>query len=207
MLRFILIASYAKDRMVQSLDACHMNKMVTDNDDRLMVRIQRDLDEKALESLICLYTPKALAVAGQMLSDRVLAEDAVQESFLRVIRKRHQYKPCHAFSVWFFTILRNVCTDILRKRNRETSAIQLLALEPQHEPAINDHETFSTLCTGLSPAEKSVLTLRIVHDMRFQEISVALGITEEAAKKRAQRALQRLRSTAPARFVPQKQVV
>jgi hypothetical protein len=54
----------------------------------------------------------------------------------------------------------------------------------------------SELLAKLPPPARAVLTLRIVHDMPFRDVAAALGISEEAAKKRAQRALRRLREQA-----------
>ena len=47
----------------------------------------------------------------------------------------------------------------------------------------------------LARGERDVLELRIVHGLGFRDVGAALGISEEAAKKRAQRALRRLRAT------------
>jgi RNA polymerase sigma factor (sigma-70 family) len=46
----------------------------------------------------------------------------------------------------------------------------------------------------LANHERDVLVLRIVHGLGFSDVAAALGISEEAAKKRAQRALKRLRA-------------
>jgi len=60
------------------------------NDDVLMTRFQRDLDEEAFEGLVCAHSAKALAVSRHTLADTALAEDAVQEAFVKVIRYREQ---------------------------------------------------------------------------------------------------------------------
>ena len=49
------------------------------------------------------------------------------------------------------------------------------------------------MLAGLPKDAQAVLTLRIVHDLPFRDVAAALGISEEAAKKRAQRALRLLR--------------
>ena len=50
------------------------------------------------------------------------------------------------------------------------------------------------LLSSLTCDDQDVLVLRIVHGLRFRDVAAALGISEEAAKKRAQRALKRLRT-------------
>ena len=69
-----------------------------------------------------------------------------------------------------------------RPRRRETAAA----------PAVDLLDTLDLL-DGLPRKARAVLTLRIVHDMAFRDVAAALGISEAAAKKRAQRALRQLR--------------
>jgi RNA polymerase sigma-70 factor (ECF subfamily) len=171
------------------------NESVTSNE-LLMARFQHDLDGKAFGRLVSFYTKPALALAGQILFDKVLAEDAVQEAFLRVVRNRDQYKPSQSFSGWFYAILRNVCIDMLRQRKRHVKAIEKIS--NWSVPAGNDTQSslgfdVQEVLGCLSASEQSVLNLRIVHDMGFSEIAAALGISKEAAKKRAQRGLRALR--------------
>ncbi len=86
----------------------------------LMKRFQDRLDAEAFEQIFSRLLAPALATTQQMLSDATLAEDAVQETFLRVICKRQQYLPSRPFSSWFYSILRNVCKDMLRHKVRYT---------------------------------------------------------------------------------------
>ncbi len=169
-----------------------MGRQDTIHDD-LMARFKRHLDETAFERIVCDYTPPASVLAHQMLQDPALAEDAVQEAFVRVIRKRHQYVSSRPFSYWFYAILRNICLDMLRKRKREKEAIQHLTRRIQcyirNEPASDCLALLRTLPLH----ERSVLELRAVHSMTFEEIAIALDISVEAAKKRAQRGLRKLR--------------
>lgn len=161
----------------------------------LMARFQEELDHEAFEALFNRFSGPALTVACGILPDRRQAEDAVQEAFLRVVRARDQFDTSRDFAPWFYTILRNVCTDFLRSKQRS--------------PEINGEEDTLRRCvrhTGtppdspmlkllhrLSEGQQAVLKLRIFHDMRFRLIGEALGISEEAAKKRGQRGLRRLR--------------
>ena len=54
----------------------------------LMARYQSRLDGAAFEEIVARFLAPALAVARQILTDRALAEDAVQEAFLRLVRRR-----------------------------------------------------------------------------------------------------------------------
>ena len=160
----------------------------------LMARFQRRLDADAFEQIVSSYMSPALAVARQLLSDHALAEDAVQESFLRVIHKRDQYACGSPFSCWFYAIVRNVCVDMLRQRTRQQQVAQQIGDRGQAGPTRLDQSEIPELLDDLSHGERDVLVLRIVHGLGFRDVAAALGISEEAAKKRSQRALRQLRA-------------
>ena len=82
------------------------NKMTNESSSKpthetLMMKFKTVSDQAAFEQLIRDYASVAKAVANQILCDRSLAEDAVQETFVRLIEKRDQYilsdrfSPCH----------------------------------------------------------------------------------------------------------------
>ena len=166
-----------------------------------MARYQRRLDAGAFDQLVSRFLAPALGVAQQMLSDRALAEDAVQETFLRLVRGRERYLPSKSFSPWFYAILRNICRDMLRRRQRRQELHDRAAASVDrrvHEPASAPFDVLGLL--DALPAEaRAVLELRVVQGLAFRDIAAALGISEEAAKKRGQRALRRLRELASAR--------
>ena len=164
----------------------------------LMARFRDRLDKGAFEQLVCHYASPAGAVAGQILDDRTLAEDAVQEAFVRVISKRKQYIASSPFSRWFYAILRNVCIDMLRKRKRDERLAKEVAKEPGAGPCLRGAARRAALeeiplLELLPKRESSVLRLRVVHSMPFKDIAASLEISEAAAKKRGQRGLRKLR--------------
>lgn len=160
-----------------------------------MARYQKHLDADAFRQLVAHFLAPGLAVARQLVSEQALAEDAVQEAFLRIVRGRERYDAAKPFAPWFYAILRNVCTDMLRRQARQAKAMAEIARRtasdgsapPSHELDAMD------LLARLPDAARAVLTLRVVHDLSFRDVAAALGIGEEAAKKRAQRALRQLR--------------
>ena len=159
-----------------------------------MARFQETLDEKVFEQIVDRFLAPALAVAGQILSDTAAAEDAVQEALLRVVRRRERYRSSLPFANWFYAVLRNVCKDMLRRQARRARAMQDLAAR-RDAPAAPMTPAADTLelLAKLPAAARAVLGLRIVDQLPFRDVAAALGISEEAAKKRAQRALRRLR--------------
>jgi len=162
-----------------------------------MRRYQERLDEAAFDQIVGRFLSPALAVACQLLSERALAEDAVQETFLRLVRRRERYDPSRPFATWFYAILRNVCIDMLRRRARREQAVQEASAEQaRREPGPPPSLDPFALLARLGEDDRAVLRLRVVQDMPFRDVAAALGVSEEAAKKRAQRALRRLRALA-----------
>ena len=162
-----------------------------------MRRFQQRLDAAAFDEIVSRFVSPATAGARQILRADAQAEDAVQEAFLRVVRNRGKYVPGKPFSSWFYTILRNICKDMLRHRDRQARLLKEVAArqaQPSSPPANRDPEdTAEALLAALPDKPRTVLTLRIVHGLGFAEIAAILGLSEEAAKKRAQRALRQLR--------------
>jgi RNA polymerase sigma-70 factor (ECF subfamily) len=159
----------------------------------LMTVFQQTLDENVFEKLVVQITPSAMSVAQSILKKRALAEEAVQEAFYRVIRNYEKYDPSKTFASWFFMILRNICLDILRKDRRGKEVLKESAVLRQFHHSDKNDMDFRLIMDKLEEKYRSVLILRIAHSMSFSEIAAAMDISEEAAKKRAQRGLASLR--------------
>ncbi len=87
-------------------------------DEQLVKQVGRG-KTRALGVLVRRHQEQALRLAFRTLGDWHLAEDVVQDAFLRVNRAASRYKPDAKFSTWFYRIVVNLCMDVLRKRQRE----------------------------------------------------------------------------------------
>jgi DNA-directed RNA polymerase specialized sigma24 family protein len=83
---------------------------------------------------------------------------------------------------------------MLRKQARENKRIREVATGRELARSGTDLQEIPELLNVLAQGDRDVLVLRVVHGLRFHDVAAALGISEEAAKKRAQRALRRLRN-------------
>lgn len=174
--------------------------MKEQTDEDLMAAYRDRRDRAAFAALVDRYLDPAVAVGRQILGDAAAAEDAAQDAFMRLLRSGDRYRETKTFSNWFYTILRNVCVDMIRKnaRRKKHTAAYAHIVDTDSEPSEPDAPDIERYLSRLPVDLRSVLVLRIVEDMRFADIAAVLGISEEAAKKRAQRALRRLRAIAPA---------
>jgi RNA polymerase sigma-70 factor (ECF subfamily) len=165
-------------------------------DEALMDAFRAEGDERVFEELVRRHSASAYRAALAIVGLAGTAEDAVQESFLRLVRARRDWKPGSNFRSWFYSILRNVCRDELRRvaRPEPDRAEPSASAEPSaaldlREQAAAAARAFAELPEG----EREVLSLRIHGGLEFSQIASAVGISAEAAKKRACRALELLR--------------
>lgn len=171
--------------------------------DTELVTLARQGDQIAFTSLVENYQALVYNLCYRMLSDAHEAEDAAQETFLRVYRQLHRYDPARPFSTWLLSIASHYCIDQLRKRR-----LQWLSLEDEaagSHPALRvprtpedvalQHEHESQMRTWLSqldPASRQVIVLRYWYDLSYEEIADKIGCTVSAIKSRLHRAREAL---------------
>jgi len=164
------------------------------SDETLMRRFGERLEDETFRLLASRHYDKALCIARARLGSDNAAQDAVQETLIRVVRFRKRYDPSKPFAQWFYTVLRNVCTDLYRKERRHQDALQAFAqVAPAHAPGASAIERVLDLTTGLPPADARILSLRYADGLPISEIGQRLGCSLDAAKKRLQRLLKRLK--------------
>src|SRR5262245_3608368 len=153
--------------------------------------------------------PHLRGVAYRMLGSATEAEDAVQETWLRL--HRADTSEVANLGGWLTTVTARVCLDMLRSRkSRREDPIESAAPEPaQHTPAIDPAEetrlansvglALLVVLDALSPAERVSFVLHDLFDLTFEEIAPIVGRSEDAARQLASRARRRVRGAdAPA---------
>ena len=139
------------------------------------------------------HNKRFLAIAKKSLSSREEAEDAVQETFIRVYRHGNKFlKSKGRFKEWSNAILKNCIIDQLRKRKLQTLPIteELEAvLEAPDEIASKESDNyFSSILSKMSSLAKEVLRLRFILGKSFKEIGKIMHTTSGAARVRVFRA-------------------
>ena len=133
------------------------------------------------------YKTGIFRFALSILKDAQLAEDVLQETFLRILSGRGHPAPGKE-QAFLYRVARNICYDILRKRKRETDEDAHATAQPE-----NTWE-FVDLIAPLSQKEQEIVALKILGGLTHREIAQVLHITTAAAKKRYERAMEKLRT-------------
>jgi len=160
---------------------------------------------EAYADLVHKYQGKVLQLCHSLLSDGVLAEDAAQEVFIKAFRFLSKFRGKSSFSTWLYRITSNHCTDLLRHKSREKteswealmeregSKLQKILSTPAHQES--DMEKFDLLqaiLSCLSPEYRTVLILREVQGLTYQEMTEVLSCSLDSVKARLRRARKEL---------------
>ena len=123
--------------------------------------------------------------AFSLLKDTHLAEDVLQEVFLRLLTGKYEVKP-GAERAWLYKVARNCSYDILRRKKRESPVREEIGSD-------TDRYVYIELMAALGRRDQEIVTLKIIGGLTHREIGKVMGMTEHAVKKRYQRAIEKLR--------------
>lgn len=163
--------------------------------DDALIEALRAGDRSAVGPLFDRYYDELFAFAERMLGDPHGAADAVQETFLRVLRYGGSFGGRGSFRGWLLRVARNVCLDLVDEgRRRRESFERLPPPDPAPPPRTPDPDIprLRRALDALPATRREVLVLRRFHGLSYAEIGEACGISEGAARVRAHRALQQL---------------
>src|ERR687885_2518427 len=94
------------------------------SDEQLMARVTGPEVEASLSTLYDRYGRTVFGVGLKLLGDRSLAEELVQEVFLKVWRSSRTFDSSRgSFSTWLYRLTRNVALDLYRRRARRVTAV------------------------------------------------------------------------------------
>ncbi|MGE3180841.1 MAG: RNA polymerase sigma factor [Phycisphaerae bacterium] len=179
-----------------------------------LVERARQHDPAALAQIVALYGPRVFGLLKKVTGNPDLADDLLQETFLRMVRRIADYEPTGKFESWLFSIAINLVRDHIRRNRRRGNVYSLDEAEdegsavaqgsPHHrseapppEAIVLRAEQVARLERAferLGPSERELLSLRHYGDLSFRDIADMLGIPLGTALARGHRALQKLRA-------------
>ncbi|MGM0575463.1 MAG: RNA polymerase sigma factor [Myxococcota bacterium] len=183
------------------------------SDEALMNRYLEG-DANAFQELVRRHGQKVYNFILRHTGDRPLAEDLVQDTFLRVVHRADTFRRQARFTTWLYTIARNLCIDHARKakhrrhlaldaplRRDEQGGATLLdrveAPDPLPDSRTRDRrfrEALRAALDALPGEQREVFIMREYDGLKFREIAEVVGVPENTIKSRMRYALQGLRA-------------
>jgi RNA polymerase sigma-70 factor, ECF subfamily len=182
---------------------------MAESDEKLMQRTSRG-DLAALGELLDRHQPALYAFLSRFLGNATLAEDVVQEVFLRVWRYRHSFDAAHRFGAWLYGIARHTALTEAGRSHRRDLSLDHLPADDREAVAVNGgtlrfddglvqelalREEVRRALGELPPEQRACLILREYEQRSYQEIAAVLECSPENARvlafraRRARRAL------------------
>jgi RNA polymerase sigma factor (sigma-70 family) len=173
--------------------------MIASDDMELLRHYAAGNSEEAFSTLVSRHLNLVYSVAVRVLRDSHQAEEVTQSVFLTLARKARSLDSRTILSGWLYQTARltasNVMRTEMRRRQREQQA--------QIEATMNDSKPdlwaqvgpqIEAAMAELNEKDRDAIALRFFEGKQLKEVGDALGLTEDAAKMRVSRALDKLRS-------------
>jgi RNA polymerase sigma factor (sigma-70 family) len=163
----------------------------------LLRKYAENQSESAFKALVERYAGLVYGSALRQARDAELARDIAQTVFILLARKASSFKETTILSGWLFQTTRFVTSRATRgeqrRQRREQEAVQMHDVTEENsawrqmEPLVDD------LLHELGGSDRDAVLIRYVEGLSLREVGARLGVSEEAAKKRVSRAVEKLR--------------
>lgn len=165
-----------------------------------LLETQEEKDK--FEQLYIQYRKLMFYIAKGILQDDFLAEDAVHNAFLRIINHLDKIEEisCHKTKSFMVIVVENVSKDLYNKRKKRPT----ISNEDIDSAVVDKNDVADNIIAQMTAEEvikkiqllpdifREVLLLKFVHEMNDKEIAKVLEISPAAARKRVERARQRI---------------
>ena len=187
--------------VLSSMSLGKRNNKYIYSDEQLMLLFQGG-NENAYIELVNRYKDKLINFIYNYLGDIESSEDVVQETMIKLYQKKHYYKEIAKFSTWLYTIAKNLANTELRKRKQRKTTLlsQFSKDDKMYDLPSNDNEVGQEIQTQivskiirdavdqLSEKFKTVITLRDIQQLSYEDISEIIDVPIGTVKSRINRA-------------------
>jgi len=155
--------------------------------------------EGSLDALYRAHAAEALRLGYLLTGDRTLAEDLVQDAFVRVLGRFHDLRNRDAFWWYLRRTIVNLSTSYFRRRGVERAwlARQRPAEAARGPHDLGERDRLREALMKLRPEQRAAIVLRFYEDLSEADTAEALGIPLGTVKSTVSRGLERLRHQLP----------
>lgn len=153
-----------------------------------------DIDENTIKEFMDIYGNNILRMCFLYVKDYHIAEDITQETFIKVYEKYHTFKKNSDINTWIVSIAINQCKMFLRKHKLDT--INLDDISITYTESFLQNEQSRIILEEIYKLPKKYLDVIVLYyyqDLKIEEISKILKITQSAVKSRLKRAKEKLK--------------
>jgi RNA polymerase sigma factor (sigma-70 family) len=166
-------------------------------DAQLLQSFAAQNSEAAFRTLVERHLPLIFGTARRMTGDNALAEDIAQTVFILLARKAKNLGGHTYLAGWLYQTTKFVTARALvaeqRRRRREQEAVTMQT-SPSSDPfLLQAGPQLDAALARLGETDRTALLLRYFEQQSLRDVGLALGLSEDAAKKRVTRALEKLR--------------
>lgn len=155
-------------------------------------------DHDAFALLVRRSVARLESVARLILRDHELAQDAVQDAYMRAWRELPGLRDPDRFDAWLHRLTVNACLDVVRRRKRHPIEVELTPMHPfsvgDSAVGLADRDQLERGFAQLRTEQRVVLVLHYYVGMSVPAVAETLGIPLGTAQSRLGRALAALRS-------------
>lgn len=155
--------------------------------------------EAAFHALVDRYHRRIFAICFQVLGSGTDAEDATQETFVKLARGAGGFRGEAQLSTWLYRVARNVCTDRIRHDARRPATpvadpgdLAAAPAEPDTTAATDEQLAVSAALDTLDPLSRQLLVLVAIEGLTYAEAAVVADLAVGTVKSRVSRARARL---------------
>ena len=173
------------------------------SDQELLKRFRESHDPDALGEIVRRYAGLVNRAARRQVRDPHLADDVTQAVFIVLVRKADSIRPGTLLAAWLYTVTRHAVANARRvaARRRAHETTRAMMSRDEHAPAADvsaeaADQVRHLLDDGiarLSRVERAGVLMHYLGGRSHRDVGAALGIGEEAARKRTARAVEKLR--------------
>lgn len=176
------------------------------NEEQAWIRQAQQGSDEAFTRIVETYQIPVYNLCYRMLGEAEAAEDAAQETFLRVFQHLNRYDQKRPFATWLLSIAAHYCIDRLRRRRVSFFSIDEAdeseagfelpdanAPDPENESIRKeDRDRLHGMLRHLDATDRAAVIMRYWHDLSEADIAATLNLSVSAVKSRLHRARREL---------------